>query len=82
MPLSTVIRPLAASMLTLLLSRSVLMIVPSRPPGHASLVKLWECLAATFTLRLAAAATATAATSSLSVRGYVASAARQMVRSG
>jgi hypothetical protein len=69
MPLSTVMSPLAASMLTVLFSRSVLMIVPSRPPGQASLGKLWECLVATLTLRFAAAASATAATSSSSVRG-------------
>ena len=64
-----------------LLSRSVLMIAPSLPPGQASLGKLWECLVATLTLRLAFTTAATAVSSSPSVPGKVALAARQMVRS-
>uniref|UniRef100_A0A8R7K132 Uncharacterized protein n=1 Tax=Triticum urartu TaxID=4572 RepID=A0A8R7K132_TRIUA len=69
MPLSTVMSCLSASMETVRFSRVVLMIVPSLPPGHASLGPLCECLVATFILRLADAAAATAATSSCSVLG-------------
>ena len=58
-----------ASIRTVRLSHRVLMMAPSLPPGQASLRKLWEYLVATFTLRLAATAAATAATSSCSLRG-------------
>ena len=56
--------------------------VPSRPPGHASLGRLWEYLVATLTLRPTAAMAAMAATSSSSVLGYVTLAARQVAQSG
>nr|CAB3462089.1 unnamed protein product [Digitaria exilis] len=51
------------------------------PPGQASFGKPWECEVATFTLRRSCTARATAATSSASVRGNTASAARQGCRS-
>ena len=79
---TTVMSGFLASTHTVRLSHQMLMMASLLSPGQASFGKLWEWMVATLTLRRAAAAAATAATSYCSVLGNVALAARQMVRSG